>query len=253
MLHVTPPPGLDAPEHWPCRSEDVPGRAVAYLTTRHPGLRVAGFRLAGAAVPALGSQSGDAEMVVLGVRGEGGFAGLPVGSTALGVICSSGHPVVLVPSGLGGAGRGRRPDKVTVGVDARAPADGAVDFAFDTARRHHVRLHVLHAGAPPAGGSEAAGRVASAPQYADRAHVELELLTDFLRPWRQKYPGVRVLEDVALADPAQALIRSSGSAELMVVGRRRRRGARPRRPCSAAARPEPRRRRRVSSCRGGGT
>lgn len=45
------------------------------------------------------------------------------------------------------------------------------------------------------------------------------LLAETMRPWRDKYPHVRVLEDVVLFDPAQALVRTSGNAELLVVGR----------------------------------
>lgn len=48
---------------------------------------------------------------------------------------------------------------------------------------------------------------------------EVQLLSDALRPWREKYPDVRVLEDVVLFTPAEGLIRSSGNTELIVLGR----------------------------------
>ncbi|MER5942036.1 universal stress protein [Streptomyces sp. NPDC001928] len=48
---------------------------------------------------------------------------------------------------------------------------------------------------------------------------EVQLLADALRPWREKYPQVRVLEDVRLFTPAHALIQRSAGAELVVVGR----------------------------------
>ncbi|WP_413759877.1 universal stress protein [Streptomyces sp. MMBL 11-3] len=219
VLHVSPPPGLVAAECWPDRTESVADHVAAHLAARHPGLRVEGFRLAGPVVPALGSQSGDAEMLVLGLRGEGGFAGLAVGSTALAAAAAVDRPVVLVPTGSGAGRRARRPDKVTLAVDARAPVDGTVDFAFDTARLHGARLHAVHVGPPPPAGAAEADRAVSASRYAARVHREMELLAGVLRPWREKYPSVRVLEDVVLSAPVRALVRASGSAELLVVGR----------------------------------
>ncbi|WP_329282259.1 universal stress protein [Streptomyces sp. NBC_01451] len=220
VVHVTPLHGLDAPELWPYRPEGVATRVAAELVAAHPALRVESVRLAGAAAPALRFQSRDAEMIVLGARGEGGRAGLSLGSTALSVAGGAVCPVVLVPSGLAGTGRGRRPDKVTLAVDARDPADGAIGFAFDTARTRGLRLHVLHAGPPPAGETGPTPCSHSVPAvFAARADREMTLLSEALRPWRDKYPHVRVLEDVVLFDPAEALVRTSGNAELLVVGR----------------------------------
>ncbi|WSS88977.1 universal stress protein [Streptomyces sp. NBC_01176] len=48
---------------------------------------------------------------------------------------------------------------------------------------------------------------------------EVRLLSDALRPWREKYPRVDVYEDVRLQIPSAALVRASASAELLVVGR----------------------------------
>jgi nucleotide-binding universal stress UspA family protein len=221
VLHVSPPPGPGAGELRPDPAQYVAERVAAQLAARHPGLRAEGLGLAGPVVPALGSGSGDAEMLVLGLRGEGGFAGLAVGSTALAAAARTDRPVVLVPGGFDSGRRTRRPDKVTLGIDARAPVGGAVDFAFDTARLHGARLHAVHVGTPPDRVAEGeADRAVSASRYAARVHREMELLADALRPWREKYPSVRVLEDVVLSAPVRALVRCSGSAELLVVGRR---------------------------------
>jgi nucleotide-binding universal stress UspA family protein len=48
---------------------------------------------------------------------------------------------------------------------------------------------------------------------------EVDLLTDALRPWREKYPHVRVDEDVRLKSPSAALVQASAAAGLLVVGR----------------------------------
>jgi len=175
--------------------------------------------LAGGAPRALCSQSGGAEMIVLGLRGEGGHAGLLLGSTASEVVEAAACPVVLVPSGLVCEGPVGRPDKVTVGVDARDPAAGAIDFAFEAASRRGVLLHALHAWAFPPSAAEWPFGVPEAERAAWEDH-EVQLLADVLRPWHEKYPDVRVLEDVVLFAPAAGLIRTSVHAELIVVGRR---------------------------------
>ncbi|MEU6379783.1 universal stress protein [Streptomyces sp. NPDC046909] len=217
VIHVTPPADLDAAQLWPYRPKVVAAHARDELVARYPDLSVECVRLAGTAASVLSSQSGDAEMLVLGVRGEGGHAGLCLGSTALAAAGAAACPVVLVPSGFACVGPPRRSHKVTLAVDARHPADGAIDFAFDIARLRGARLHALHAGAPPPPGC--ASRSPSAPRYAARADGEMALLSEALRPWRVKYPNVRVVEDVILSGPARALIRTSGSVELMVLGR----------------------------------
>ncbi|MFI6495219.1 universal stress protein [Streptomyces sp. NPDC050564] len=48
---------------------------------------------------------------------------------------------------------------------------------------------------------------------------EVQLLSDALRPWREKYPQVDVYEDVRLQSPSAALVQASASAGLLVVGR----------------------------------
>ncbi|KOU77426.1 hypothetical protein ADK57_02610 [Streptomyces sp. MMG1533] len=220
VVHVTPLGDLDAAELWPYRPETVAPYVASQLAARHPALRIESVRLAGAAARALLFQSRSAEMIVLGVRGEGGSAGLPLGSTALAVAGAAACPVVLVPGGNAGAGPPGRTDKVTLAVDARDPADGAVDFAFDTARLRGARLHALYAGSPPGTKTGRNSPAPSAPAYAARVDQDMALLSYELQPWRAKYPCVRVLEDVVLLDSVRALVRTSGNAELMVVGRR---------------------------------
>ncbi|MFI1354454.1 hypothetical protein ACH4TV_12835 [Streptomyces sp. NPDC020898] len=122
--------GLSAPvtgrrgRAWPYRPDAVAPRVAAELAARHPALRVESVRLAGAAAPALLFQSRDAEMIVLGARGEWGCAGLSLGSTAPAFAGDAVYLIVLVPSRLACTSLGRRPDKVTLAVDTAACADG---------------------------------------------------------------------------------------------------------------------------------
>lgn len=109
--------------------------------------------------------------------------------------------------------------EVVLGVNAREPAEAAVDFAFDAARVRGVRLRAVHAWRFPSCAAELPFGVPEEDRGAWEDH-EVQLLADVLRPWREKYPQVPVLEDVRLLPPAQALFQRSASAGLVVVGRR---------------------------------
>jgi nucleotide-binding universal stress UspA family protein len=118
-----------------------------------------------------------------------------------------------------------RPDQapvpeVVLGIDARHPDVGAADFAFDAAQRREARLRAVFAWSLPA--PFAAPWVPYAAPEEDRAaweDLEVQLLDDALRGWREKYPSVPVLADVRLFGPAEALVRVSEGADLLVVGR----------------------------------
>ncbi|MFJ2766778.1 universal stress protein [Streptomyces sp. NPDC087300] len=220
VVHVSALSPDELVDLWPYRDLPLPGPVVTELANRHPQLEVQGVRLTGSVVPSLLGLAPSAELLVLGTRGAGGFAGLRLGATSLGAAEVCDRPVVLTPSGLMCGRAGARPDKVTLGIDAREPADAATDFAFDAAQRANVRLHAVHAWALP---TPMAHWMPLAVPEKDRARwedQEEQLLADALRPWQEKYPRVRVLRDVVLHTPAEALVRASASAELIVAGRR---------------------------------
>jgi nucleotide-binding universal stress UspA family protein len=52
-----------------------------------------------------------------------------------------------------------------------------------------------------------------------------ERLNEALGPWREKFPGVQVIDVVRLESPARAAVREARGADLLVVGRRKHRGA----------------------------
>ena len=110
--------------------------------------------------------------------------------------------------------------EIVLGVDAHRPADGAVRFAFDCARLWGVRLRAVHAWRFPSCAAELPFGVPEEDRAAWEDH-EVQVLSDALRPWREKYPDVAVLEDVRHLPPAEALILRSADAGLLVVGRSR--------------------------------
>ncbi|WP_435210431.1 universal stress protein [Streptomyces sp. bgisy034] len=87
----------------------------------------------------------DAELLVLGLRGEGSHPRIPVGSTADALVRAGERPVLLVPGALAGEGSPDRCDGVALGLDARGPAGGTVTLAFETARLRGARPHAVPA------------------------------------------------------------------------------------------------------------
>jgi nucleotide-binding universal stress UspA family protein len=126
------------------------------------------------------------------------------------------RPLVLVPDDLAPV---RRPGRVLLGVDARDPAGAVIDFAFDCARVRGARLHVVHAWALPPRAAELPFGIPEEDRGAWEDE-EVQVLADALRPWREKYREVDVLEDVLLFPPAEALLHHCASAALVVLGRR---------------------------------
>ncbi|MFD4511170.1 universal stress protein [Streptomyces sp. NPDC058457] len=154
-----------------------------------------------------------ASVIVCGVRGDDDAPPLRPGSLSATLVGTAHGPVVLVPDLLATS---RRRAGVTLGVDARAPSDAALGFAFESARLRGVRLHAVHAWALPAGAAERPFGVPERDRAAWEDH-EVQLLGDALRPWREKFPDVRVLEDVRLLSPTEALLHCSEHAALVVV------------------------------------
>jgi len=213
VVHVT------ASDEWPHRPEAVADRVLAELVRRHPGLAGHGSTLTGAPTDVLRTLAEDAELLVVGRRGEGGHARVAVGSTAAALAVSCPGPLVLVPGAYADEQLPGRADGVTVGIDARDPMGPAVDLAFEAARLRGARLHAVHAWTFPP-------QVARSPfpvLEEDRAtweDQEVQMLTDALRPWRVRYPRVDVLEDVVLFTPAEALAHTARNSGLVVTGRR---------------------------------
>ncbi|MFI0514900.1 universal stress protein [Streptomyces sp. WSLK1-5] len=108
--------------------------------------------------------------------------------------------------------------EIVLGVDARAPAEAALRLAFDCAAVWGARLRAVHAWRYPPGAAELPFGIPEEDRGAWEDQ-EVQLLSDALRPWRERYPEVPVLEDVRHLPPAEALVRQSTQAELVVVGR----------------------------------
>lgn len=157
---------------------------------------------------ALREESKDAFALVLGRRGRGGFAGMPLGSTSRRMASESSVPVVIV------RGEASEGGEVVVGVDLSWDSELVLEHAFETAALYGARLRAVHAwmvyGMPVESGA-----------VFDEEAVHDELLGRVVaahEPLREKYPHVDVVEDVVMAHPVTALTEASRGARLLVVG-----------------------------------
>ncbi|KND28485.1 universal stress protein [Streptomyces acidiscabies] len=211
--------GPETHQHW---TDRIPRETAAGLRQRHPGVEVNGEHLSGSPADVLARASKDAELLVLGSRGLGGIGGFLVGSVGLSVLAHAHHPVVFVRS------HRQEPDRpVVLGLDTDHPDSTLMDFAFDAAVRRAVPLRVVHAWNPSP--YIAYGTPDSPPLHAALALDDAEALADAVRPWRQKFPDVEVVEESRYGSAAEHLVAAAreappeGAPPLLVVGRRGRR------------------------------
>lgn len=177
-----------------------------------------------AVVPELGS---DAQLLVLGSRGRGGFASLLLGSSGLAAARDAECPVVVVPppgrTAEPGAVGGEGP-RVVVGLRADSPDEPTLAFAFDEAARLGARLQVVTAYQWPV--VDWAVPAELSPLVIDQTAVENDtraLAEGFLTAHRERRPDVGTELHVLPGDAAGHLVGASPGADLLVVGRHRRR------------------------------
>ncbi|MFG1871275.1 universal stress protein [Micromonospora arborensis] len=194
-------------------------RTAADLAERWPGLVVEVRQVAGGPGITMIEESRRAELVVVGSRGLGGFAGLLLGSVGAQVAAHAHCPVLVV-----------RPDAqpipmdgpVLVGVDGSESSRLAVGYGADEAALRDVPLVLLHVG--PSDGDRAVPEEVEESQAAYQAEA-VRLLADASAAVRAAQPDLVVREHpVRAAGAAQGLIGASGTASLLVVGTRGRAG-----------------------------
>ncbi|MEU6660116.1 universal stress protein [Streptomyces sp. NPDC046821] len=181
-----------------------------------------------ALIPQLGL---DAQLLVLGSRGRGGFASLLLGSNGVATARDAACPVVVVPRpGRDVQGDDDAPPgpRVVVGVNVDDPDDTALAFAFGQAERGGARLQVIAAFPWPALAWSTFGDFTPTTVDQDAAESEtLTLANAAVARWRKAHPDVQVDLYVAPGDAAGHLVENSREAALVVVGRHRRRLTRP--------------------------
>ncbi|MFF3405542.1 universal stress protein [Streptomyces sp. NPDC002742] len=223
--------GAETHQHW---TERIPREAAEGIRARHPGIDVTTEQLTGRPAEVLVKAADDAELLVLGTRGLSGAGGFMVGSIGLAVAAHAGRPVVFVrageqaadehlmdPTGIPSAAAPFHP--VVLGLDTGAPDDTLIGFAFEAALLRATALRVVHSWNEPP--YIAYGLPPDIKMNARLAAQDAAAMTDALRPWREKFPVVEIIEDSLSGKPANHLVDASREASLVVVGRRIRRAA----------------------------
>lgn len=186
------------------------GEARRRVEDRHPGMTVEEHLADGDATTILIEESARAQLVVVGARGLGGFAGLLLGSTAVRVATLALCPVMVA------RGETHRPGPVVVGLDDPATAVAMSAFASREAERRRVALRALHIDN-------------RRPRTADQSTPDsnaADRLSAWSRRWRDEFPDIEVNATVMSdIEPVEALAEASRSAGVVVIGSRRRFGS----------------------------
>ncbi|MFI7542493.1 universal stress protein [Actinoplanes sp. NPDC049599] len=181
-------------------------RAVA------PAVQVKVATLIGSPAPELLNAAADADLIVLGSRGHGGFASLLLGSVGQRVATHADCPVVVV-RGRGAVGEG----PVAVGADDSPTAGLVLGTAFEAAAGRDTGLTVVRAYPPPPPLWMAGVPVVDFTTPQDDAD-ERRRLEELLTPWRDRYPEVKVDVTISHGSPAAVLTGVSHRAQLVIVG-----------------------------------
>lgn len=182
--------------------------AQARLARDHPGLAISSEAVANLPAEALVAASDSADLVVVGTRGLGGFAGLLLGSVGLELAAHTRCPTVVV---RGGSSYDDGRDEIVLAVDSDEP-EPPVTFAFAAANRMNTRLRAVH-GHTPFG------------DYGDTEFpVDSGALDALVKSAREVYPRVSVTIDVRHGQMAKEILAAAQGARMLVAGSHRRHG-----------------------------
>ncbi|MFG2592066.1 universal stress protein [Streptomyces sp. NPDC048438] len=192
--------------------------ARSRVAGRHPALDVTTELLVGDPVPALIAEAARADMVVLGSRGYGTLAGYLLGSVSMKVLRQAAGPVVMV--GEPNSATPHQAPEVVVGVEPGQIGDPVLEFAFSAAVVRGTTLRAVHAWSLPTALAWSPGSLYLVEEANALEQINREVLADTLKPWRNKYPQLEVIEHFEIGSASEVLLSNSARAGLVVVGRR---------------------------------
>lgn len=192
--------------------------ARSRVVGRHPALDVTTELLVDDPVPALLAEAARADMLVLGSRGYGTLTGYLIGSVSLKVLRQAAGPVVMV--GVPDSSTLQQDAEVVVGVEPGQIGDSVLEFAFSAAAERGATLRAVHAWSVPTVLAWSPGSLYLVDEANGLDRINREVLADTLRPWRDKYPQVEVIEHFEIGSASEVLLSNSARAGLVVVGRR---------------------------------
>lgn len=169
----------------------------------------------GTATGALVAESAEADLLVVGARGDGGHSDLAVGSTAEQVCARAHSPVIAVRGGVHDVSR----PGIVVGVDGSAASEAALAFALEEAALRHGTVHVLCSWCDTGLGDRMRA-IPFATDAHDGEHVAAAQFQHLVAPWLEKYRTVETTTSFVRTSPAETLRHAASDAHLVVVGNR---------------------------------
>lgn len=176
---------------------------AAMLRRHHPRLKVRSRAAAGDPHEVLAAAARGADLLVVGARGDGGFAGQAIDSVTLRTLARTPCPTMVV--------RHRQHDArgvVLAAIDIDDPAEEVLNFAFADARQRSAQLRAVCAYDL----SEIhAGVLAEADQELER----------MLKERQDRCGGIRVAGEVVDGPAGAVLTAATAHADVIIIGAHR--------------------------------
>lgn len=166
--------------------------------------------VAASPVPTLVDVTKDAQMIVVGSRGQGAWRRGLFGSVSTGLIHHAHCPVAVIRDETDQ--EGRRDGPVVLGVDGSPASELATTIAFDEASRRGAELTAVHAWI------DAEATAIPRSLWPDVKSDAEAILAERLAGYGDRYPDVTVHREVVFDQPARHLLDAGESAQLLVLG-----------------------------------
>ncbi|MBV1850482.1 universal stress protein [Catellatospora tritici] len=197
-------------------AERLLAEAATTAAATEPDVTTVAELVTGAPAAVLLAAARDADLLVLGDRGLGGFTGLLLGSVAVQATAHSTTPVLV------SRGEEHTDGPVVVGIDDSPAGTAAVEAAFAAAEQRHAELLAVRSWTHPAMATPYTTPVPSDLGPVEQA--EGRILTETMAPLLDGHRKVEVREQLVYGGPGRTLVQLSELAQLVVVGTRGRGG-----------------------------
>ena len=173
--------------------------------------------------PGLLDAAKEADLLVVGARGLGGFRGLLLGSVSQQVLHHATGPVAVVRSTDASTPEGAT-ERIVVGVDGSEPSRAALRWALSEGGLRSATVEAVHAwDVPMIYGPVGVGFPYDTQGLDRAAHELLDQIVDEVSKEVDDQPGaaaVTVERTVIPGGPATGVLDAAVGADLIVVGRR---------------------------------
>ncbi|MBR7829927.1 universal stress protein [Actinospica sp. MGRD01-02] len=192
--------------------ERILARTTKRARERHPGLQVVAELSEREPAQALAALALDADLLVTGTRGHGGFTGMLLGSVSNKLAAHAPCPIVVIGIDVPFE---TRPELV-LGIGIGKDEDPTpIEYAFRLATLLGLSIRAVHAFQP---------EIAYGGYYAETEPAIAEDVETLLKPVRENHPDTEVTIDPRQGVPVPTLAQAARGARLIVVGSHRRRG-----------------------------